>query len=259
MSQSPLRLGMGACFFHSDPLRPVFKGKTLIYTEQSMAEWIMSEGDIVYQIPTKSKHISALDLMEDLDGLVLQGGSDVCPRTYGEEPIRPEWNGDYIRDQYEAELLLAAIQLDRPVIGLCRGIQIINAAMGGTLYQDIQTQLKGKMEHRNWEIYDQNFHQLDFVEGSKLQAMYDGAKAATINSVHHQTIKDLAPGFVVEGTSDGGDIIEAIRYAPTTEKTYICAVQWHPEFMDPTNDSLMSQRPILLDFLEACRHKKANR
>lgn len=261
-SSRPLRIGMSACFFHADPQRAIFKGKTLIYAEESMVRWVMSRGDIVYMLPTFSETISAEDLLADVDALVLQGGSDVSPSTYGEKALRPEWNGDAIRDQYEIALLKAAMKLDRPVIGLCRGLQLINAGLGGTLYQDIGTQLDTSLNHRNWDIYDQNFHEVSILPDTHLHRLYEGQTSGTINSIHHQSIKDLAPDFVVEATSPQDDIIEAIRYigpSDAQDVPYIMAVQWHPEFHDRTDESILSPMPLLDDFLHIARQKKERR
>ena len=86
---------LSANFFHADPTRPVFKGKTLLYFDESMSHWVASGGALTYLVPTVPERGATLtDLVADLDGLVLHGGADVCPRTYGEEPLRPEWEGD---------------------------------------------------------------------------------------------------------------------------------------------------------------------
>src|ERR1700758_305801 len=101
-----LKIGLSACFFHADPKRAIFKGKTLQYLEQSMAHWIMREEALVFLIPNpeQGSSVKCGDLVSQMDWLVLQGGSDVCPKSYGEKALKPEWEGDYIRDQYEIAL-----------------------------------------------------------------------------------------------------------------------------------------------------------
>src|SRR5258708_37572975 len=96
-----LKIGFSACFFHADASRPIFKGKTLLYMEESLAHWVMSEGDLAYMIPIPAQKggPTLASLVEPLDGLVLQGGSDVSPQSYGEAPLDPAWNGDFVRDQ----------------------------------------------------------------------------------------------------------------------------------------------------------------
>ena len=248
-----LRIGISACFFHADPKRPVFKGKTLQYLEQSMARWILSENVIAYMIPSmdESSPIQLRHMAEDLDGLVLQGGSDVCPKSYGEEPLKPEWNGDYIRDLYEIALFKEFVALKKPVLGVCRGAQLINVAMGGTLHQDIA-------DHRNWDIYDQNFHEITFEKGSELERL-SGRSRARINSIHHQSVKKLGNGLVLEAVSaptpGTTGIIEAFR---STGDSYIYAVQWHPEFQDPKDASLLNSKLVLKDFLSSVQKRSSH-
>ena len=228
VADRPLRIGVSSCFFHADPLRPVFKGKTLLYAEESMLDLVGRSGALALMIPRpKGKGPTVVDYVDLLDGLLLEGGSDVCPRSYGEQPLRPQWEGDEPRDRYEIELVHAFHDAGKPVLGICRGIQILNVAFGGTLYQDITTQCPGSFEHRDWDIYDTNRHEVDLAAGSRLDALYggssgDGARRVTVNSVHHQAIKDLAPGFVVEAVSATDGVVEAVR---RTDDRFVAAVQ----------------------------------
>ena len=260
-SSKPIRIGVSACFFHADPERPIFKGKTLLYLEQSMSHWVMAHGALPLMLPDATAGFRPQHLTDVVDGLLLQGGSDVCPRSYGEEPLRPEWNGDLIRDRYEIELLRAFMQADKPVLGVCRGAQLINVALGGTLYQDINEQQPETLVHRDWNVYDTLKHEVDLVPGTGLHALY-AREGGTINSIHHQAIKDVAPGLVVEARSRPDDIVEAIRYQAAganvntdAKNPYVFAVQWHPEFQ-PANDSeRLPREPIFEDFLAAIRDR----
>jgi putative glutamine amidotransferase len=241
MSDRP-RIGISACFFHADPNRPIFTGKTLQYVEQSIVHWVQSAGALAVVIPspegpTKRGDVTLADYAGMLDGLVLEGGSDMWPGSYGEAPLRPEWTGDRVRDDYEIALLRAFIDARRPVLGVCRGLQVLNVAFGGTLYQDIGTQKPGTRAHRDAGLYDQNFHTVDLVAGSRLSGLYPG-------------VKDLAREFVVEAVSSDDGIVEAIRW---TGPSYVAAVQWHPEFHDWTRTDLLSGDPLLADFLQAAR------
>jgi putative glutamine amidotransferase len=192
--------------------------------------------------------VTVADYAQWLDGLVLHGGADVWPGSYGEQPLRPEWNGDRLRDAYEIALVQAFEAAGKPVFGICRGLQLINVAHGGTLYQDIATQKPGARTHRDAEAYDLNFHEVDIVPGTRLAQLLRETRHK-INSVHHQGIKDLAPGFTVEATSPDDGIIEAIRY---TGGPWVSAVQWHPEFHFPRL-GVVDDTPLLYDFLEAAR------
>lgn len=276
-----LKIGISACFFHSDADRPVFTGKTLQYVEQSIAHWVQSSGAIAFMIPspagtTQRGDVALEHYAELLDGLVLEGGSDLWPGSYGEEALRPEWNGDRVRDAYEIALTRAFVAAGKPVLGVCRGLQLLNVAFGGTLYQDIALQKPGALRHRDAKLYDRNFHAIEFVPGTRLAALYPTTSGVIVNSVHHQGIKDLAPFMLVEARCPNDGLIEAIRYdndrGPV--KSYVAAVQWHPEFHDrallarfygaehsgwqPPVDmralpKLIDDDPILADFLNACR------
>lgn len=266
----PLRIGMSACFFHADPQRPIFKGKTLLYLEESMAHWLMQRRVIPCMIPRvpDDAGITVEDVLANVDGLVLQGGSDVSPVSYGETPLRPEWSGDRQRDLYEMHLLHACMGMNKPVLGVCRGLQLINVALGGTLYQDIGEQVPQALAHRDWHHYDLNKHAVQLVEGSRLAALYANTSARQINSVHHQAIKDLAPGLTVEARATSDRMIEAVRYtaaastspasssspsSAATQTPYVFGVQWHPEFLHSHDPAMLPASPILDDFLDAVR------
>ena len=108
-----IKVGISACFFHADPTRPIFTGKTLQYVEQSIAHWVMSSGAIAVMIPspagdTQRGDVTLGDNADWLDALVLEGGSDVSPTSYGETPLQPKWAGDRIRDDFE-RLFVAAL------------------------------------------------------------------------------------------------------------------------------------------------------
>ncbi len=249
-----IKVGISACFFHADPARPIFTGKTLQYVEQSIAHWVMSSGAIAVMIPspegdTRKGDVALADYADWLDALVLEGGSDVSPTSYGETPLQLRWSGDRIRDDYERGLLAAFAERGKPVLGICRGLQLMNVAFGGTLLQDIGTQRPAAREHRNAEIYDRNVHPVEFVQGTRLAELFEGVATPVVNSVHHQAVKDLAPGFVVEARSPGDDMIEAIR---RPSGSYMAAVQWHPEF-HRRGEGTLDDAPLLADFLAAAR------
>lgn len=246
------RIGISASFFHPDPERAVFKGKTLLYLDEAVSHWVASGGAVTYLVPTAPGTGPEIDdWVADLDGLVLQGGSDVCPRTYGEEPLRPEWSGDEIRDRYEIDLLNRFHEAGKPVLGVCRGAQVINVAFGGTLYQDIATQVPGALEHRDWHRYDRNEHEVQLVEGSALARLYPNVSTARTNSVHHQAVKDLGNGLTVEARAVADGIVEAVRLEDADDR-YVFGVQWHPEWVGD-RDHLLSPRPILAEFLDRAR------
>ncbi|MEO8675012.1 MAG: type 1 glutamine amidotransferase [Casimicrobiaceae bacterium] len=257
-----LKIGISACFFHADPARPIFKGMTLQYIEQNVAHWLMQRDVLAFMVPSpegRTKRAGSTATVDayaaELDGLVLMGGSDVCPDSYGEKALQPAWNGDRIRDDYEIALLRSFMALKKPVLGICRGAQVVNVAQGGTLWQDLGTQVPGALNHRNWEIYAENCHATSFVPGTRLADLYPGSSVVKTNSIHHQAIKELGRDLVVEAWSEPDHVAEAIRY---TGAGYLFAVQWHPEFHAPDDPSYLDDTPILDDFLStAARHKAA--
>jgi putative glutamine amidotransferase len=183
-----LKIGLSACFQHADPARPLFTGKTLQYVEQSIAHWIMSAGAMVVMVPCPTGETARGDVTLDhyaewLDGIVMHGGADVWPGNYGEEPLREEWVGDRVRDLYDLAVVKAFAQVGKPIFGVCRGLQLINVAFGGALYQDIETQHPGAQQHRNASTYDQHFHDIQIVEGSHLAKLYPNTPRARVNSI----------------------------------------------------------------------------
>jgi len=256
-----LKIGISACFFHEDPKRPIFKGMTLQYIEQNVAHWLMQRDVLAFMVPSpegRTKRAGSTATLEayarELDGLVLMGGSDVCPESYGEKALKPEWNGDRIRDEYEIGLLRAFMALAKPVLGVCRGAQVINVAQGGTLFQDLATQVPRALNHRNWATYQENCHATSLAPGSGLARLYPETALVKTNSIHHQAIKDLGRDLVVEAWSEPDRIVEAIRY---TGPGHVFAVQWHPEFHAPDDPSFVDDTPILDDFLAAAARRTA--
>lgn len=254
---SHLKIGISACFMYPDPNRVAFNKKTLQYVEQSVPHWVMSGGALPVMIinpngDTFRGPITINDYAQWLDGLVLHGGADVWPGSYQETPLKEAWNGDKHRDEYEIALVKAFVAQGKPVFGICRGMQLINVAFGGTLYQDIPSMLNTDQEHRHSDRYDQNFHQLEIVEGSRLDQLLAGHPKEKINSVHHQAVKDLAPNFTIEARCPNDKIVEAIRH---TGNAWVAGVQWHPEFHKSEYGTL-NDEPLLKDFLAAAEKRK---
>ena len=173
----------------------------------------------------------------------------MSPLTYGEEPLLPAWAGDRLRDVYEIELVHEFVEAGKPLLGICRGAQVINVAFGGTLYQDIASQLPEAPPHLTDE-YEKHTHAVRFEPGSALARLYPGLGGARVTSIHHQSIKDLGRGLRVEAWSEPDGGVEAIR---GTGAGYIFAVQWHPEFHVPGARDMLDCAPILEEFLDAAR------
>jgi putative glutamine amidotransferase len=257
-----LRIGVSARIYY--PTGPVLDlggvwTKTLHYLEQSVAHWLLRGGALPMMVPavdsqslTTRTDFNLRHYADSLDGLVLQGGNDVSPHSYGEQPLDPAWAGDAVRDRYEIELVNAFIDAGKPVFGICRGLQLLNVAFGGTLLQDIPTQRPHACTHIRRGHYERNQHALEIVPGTRLAELYPGLREGRVNSIHHQGIKDLASGFVVEARCPDDGIIEAIRRAGD-DGSYVAAVQWHPEFHVPGSPESFDDSAMLRDFLAACR------
>ena len=253
-STRPLRIGLSARLLHTPPAELGFRNKTLQYLEQSIAHWIMAHGALAFMLPTlgfdaevSRRKVSVIHCVEALDGLVLQGGADVSPSTYGQTPLRPEWAGDPVRDRYEIELLDGFLSQGKPVLGICRGSQLINAAFGGSLLQDIQLLHEGAHPHVDPVLYDQLQHDIRFEPGSRLGAMYPGLERGRVNSIHHQAVDRLGSDLLVEARSADDGVVEAIR---ARGSLFVAGVQWHPEFHHQ-HEKLLSGEPLMRAFLAA--------
>lgn len=225
----PLILGVSCGIMPADPTRALFKGKPLHYGEGNLSEAIARAGALPVLLPALSHAPSLAALVDLCDALVLSGGTDLSPQVYGEQPLDPAWAGDPERDAYERALIAAALAGHKPILGVCRGAQIINAALGGALYQDIRAQRDDALQHRDWQRYDDNGHPVTLAAGSWLADIY-GAGDILVNSVHHQAIRVVAPGLRAVAFAPDG-VIEAIERVDAEQ--IILGVQWHPEWYSP--------------------------
>jgi putative glutamine amidotransferase len=185
----------------------------------------------------------------EIQGLLLTGGVDIDPVRYGEERHETVTALEPERDAFEFSLLLAARAAHLPVFGICRGLQVMNVALGGSLVQDIASQGAGNLPHTVPVPPCAIAHEVWVSKGSHLwtlmqEKMVD-ADTCSVNSRHHQAIKHVAPGFEVTATAPDG-IIEAIE---CPNSTFCLGVQWHPENFWRTGEF----RPLFEGFIEACR------
>jgi gamma-glutamyl-gamma-aminobutyrate hydrolase PuuD len=259
LTQRTLKIGISARIFHPEAGAKGLQAKTLQYLEESIAQWVMSRDVLVLMIPTVNttsmlhpSKIRLRDYAKHLDGLVLQGGADVAPQTYSQTPTRPEWSGDSSRDMYELELLHEFIEAGKPVLGICRGCQLINVAFGGTLYQDIVTDVPTAMPHVN-DLYDSHRHTIEFPQGSSLAQLFPVQTAPLVNSIHHQAVRDLGRDLRIEAISQTDGIVEAVRH---TKSRFVMGLQWHPEFHRAAGAELLDCTPILDSFLRAARETR---
>ncbi len=233
MTTRPVVLGLSCGILPADPTRALYKGKALHYGEAELSEAVAATGAVPLLLPALANPTHLATMLRLVDGLVLSGGTDVSPHSYGETPLDPAWAGDRHRDGYEQVLVAAALAAGLPVLGVCRGAQFLNVALGGSLLQDIGLQHAGALVHRDWDRYDDNGHPLTIFADSWLAAVY-GPGTAHVNSVHHQTIHRLAPSLRVTAHAPD-NIIEAVELID--EQRFAVGIQWHPEWFATPADS----------------------
>ena len=166
-------------------------------------------------------------VLESLDGVLLTGGEDIDPAWYGTEPSPMLSPPSRERDLFELALFAVARQRRLPILGICRGIQLINVGLGGTLFQDLPSERPGRIEHRPDMEREVRSHTVRLQPGSRAAEAL-GTTSLSVNSSHHQAIKDLAPGLIATGWTEDG-LIE-VAETPADE-SWLLAVQWHPEEM----------------------------
>lgn len=243
-----IKLGVTSCFMYPDSNRSVFGQKTLTYLERDMSRFLSRPGVMPILLPDVPWDELEQYLVE-MDGFVFQGGADISPQSYNEEMIENgRWPGDYYRDQYELKIMDWAFKNNKPILAICRGFQLANVYFGGSLYQDLKIETKTNIEHRNAELYDKIFHEVELTEESILKNIYN-KKKIIVNSVHHQGIKTLGKDLIIDALSPSDKIIEAFHYKNIQEK-FLLAVQWHPEFSHTIKDTVVNPEPLLNYFLK---------
>ena len=199
-------------------------------------------GGIAVMLPLTDREADLEQIAESFDGFIFTGGVDLDPVLYGQEKL--DCCGDICpqRDAMELKLFRMVYQLDKPILGICRGIQLMNVALGGTLYQDIPTQIPSELPHRVSERpFDREVHEITVSPELPFGAL---PLTLGVNSRHHQCIQDLAPGLKIRATASDG-VIEAM-YMPG--KRHVRGVLWHPENFDNDLSGV-----IFKDFVEAAR------
>lgn len=248
------KIALSSCLLHEDPERNIFKGKALQFTEQKMAHAVWRGGGLPVPLLDLGVREALFEALRDIDGLLLQGGADVSPSNYGEQPLRSEWSGDPIRDQFEIAAIEVAIELGKPVLGICRGHQVLNVALGGSLYQDINHQVEGTLVHRDWHRYEIIEHEVTVEPGTWLASVF-GRTSLLTNTVHHQAIKQLGAGLEVSARAPDG-IIEGVEHI--SDDRWLVGVQWHPEWLDGSpigGPHRTHGNPVFERFVAVCRER----
>ncbi len=234
--------------------KPVI-GVTPLYDDERESIWMLpgyvdalkSCGALPLILPFSSAEADIAQLVGMCDGILFTGGHDVDPALYEERksPKCGEINAQ--RDKLEFALLQRALMIDLPVLGICRGAQFINVCLGGTLYQDIPSQMPMPVPHQMTAPYNRPFHEVSLVPGTPLYYLLKATRLQ-VNSYHHQGIRDLS--FQLSAMAYAPDSLIEAFYHPM--KSFTWGVQWHPEFLWEED---VAQRQVFQAFVEACATK----
>lgn len=210
---------------------------------------LRAAGAIPVVLPLEASEEELAQLADTLDGFVFTGGPDVHPFHFGEETHPACGNVSPARDHLELTLLPLVMRTGKPILGVCRGLQLINIGLGGTIYQDIpsQRQETAPVCHNQPFYYTTPAHHVTVAPASLLSCI-TGKETLAVNSMHHQAAKDVAPGLMVSAQAPDG-IIEALE---KPDYPWLLAVQWHPEYLQAKEETAAA---IFRAFVEACQEK----
>lgn len=223
-----------------------------LYDDEKEGYWMLpgymkmieEAGAIAIMLPMINDHASLKQMAKQCDGFLFTGGHDVSPHLYHETIHHRCGIVCKKRDEMEKELFDIVYQMDKPMLGICRGLQLFNVLLGGTLYQDLLSQQVTSFDHHQLPPYDITVHHNIIVKETPLYALLKQEKIA-VNSYHHQAIKDLSSQLKVMAYSEDG-LIEAV-YHPF--KKYLQAFQWHPEYLLQEKSSQL----IIEEFIRKCQ------
>lgn len=221
--------------------------------------------DLILSVPTDNIHAIArfggvpivlpnmeIDIIESIanliDGLLLTGGGDIDPTLFGEEPHRGLGNIVPERDEFEIALIKKMLEQNKPILGICRGAQILSIAVGGDMYQDIYDQVKvDLLQHDQKATRTHASHYVQVNEGTVLQQII-GENRIKVNSFHHQAVREVPKGYKISGLASDG-IIEAFE---SENHPFVLGLQWHPECLVNKEDA--PSIAIFKKFIEACKN-----
>jgi putative glutamine amidotransferase len=207
-------------------------------------EAVEAAGGVPIVIPPQVGNIE--ELLDAVDGLLLSGGGDIDPSLYGDSTRHEKTYGIHQgRDDLELALARAALERDMPTLCICRGIQVLNVALGGTLYQDVAGEFSEEISHRQQDQHiskEEPGHEVTVQPDSLLASTY-GSSTIAVNSFHHQSLKEIAPDLRVNAVAPDGTI-EAVEHPG---KTWVLGVQWHPEMMFRAHDEHLKPFAALVE------------
>lgn len=209
-------------------------------------------GGVPIIIPVTTDGVKLRKILNDIDGLMLVGGDDVNPVYYGEKKLNSTVLIDAVRDTFDLSLVRLASNKNIPILGICRGMQVLNVAFGGSLYQDLDTQRKSKIQHKPTIKRDKICQTTSIHAGTKLAELLGSSDTLGINSYHHQSIKTVAQGFKVSAVAPDG-VIEGIEAYPHRK---ILAVQWHPEALTQNHPMMRNLFTFIVDEAKKYHHAR---
>lgn len=227
-------------------------GSTFLAVRPTYPHAVALAGGIPVMIPTNLDDSSLRAVFDRLDGLVLSGGGDVDPQHYGAdcspytEKVKPECDETHLR------LAKWAVEADKPLLAICRGLQVLNVALGGTLIQDIRDEVPGALRHdaQSDAWFPRLVHDVEIVPGTQLHAALGGhTTMIKVNSLHHQAAQRIGEGLEAVGCATDG-IIEGLEHPA---RRFVVGVQWHPEALA---DQHAEMRQLFTSLLSAARNGK---
>jgi putative glutamine amidotransferase len=246
LNKKPL-IGLSSNSYHGNAIGLL--GTHKLYLNEEYVHAIIQSGGTPLILPSISELDTIHAYVNMMDGLLLTGGNDVNPLLYGEEPSEKLNDTLPERDHFEISLIKATLEQKKPILGICRGLQILNVVLGGTLYQDISSEAPGHLiQHRQSSREHIGTHTVEIQRNSKLHEIF-GTDSLITNSFHHQAIKKLAPCLDPTIKSKDG-IIEGVEMAGPD---FLVAVQWHPECMVKADSQMLK---IFVHFVKAAAMKE---
>ncbi len=225
-------------------IRPFSKGVHIYYINDVYVRYLEKTDCLPLTLPTLLDLSLIPAIVDRVDGLLLTGGDDVDPYAYGEKLIPGQWRIDPARTTMELALIKEARKQNKPLFAICRGCQMLNVALGGTLYQDIPRQYPNAIQHHSPNKPNWYYHEIRIFENTQLWKILKTSHLQ-VTSSHHQAIKTLASVLQVSSIAEDG-MIEAVE---DPELDFFLGVQWHPETMADDSSSMA----ILQAFLSHCR------
>lgn len=231
--------------------------KTANTIDQHLAQWIVSLGLLPLLIPAirligNNANIEVSDYAQLCDGLILQGGADVSPTYYGQTALHEDWAGDRIDDAYDMALTDAFLEHGKPIFGICRGMQLLNVSFGGSLYQDVASQILHTKPHGT-QAGKHHTHSVSLIGNTPMHGWFESCEGLVVSS-HHQAVCNLGDRMQIQGLSDDG-IVEALYWSGPS---FVAGVQWHPEYHDVhAGKSMLCSQALMAPFQDAVCKRKA--